>query len=47
MNVARMYTIALGSFGYTVDEARFVYLVAGHGCSIVYKCRRSTDLGVC
>jgi len=28
MNIARMYTIALGSFGYTEDEARFIYLVA-------------------
>jgi len=25
-----MYTIALGSFGYTEDEARFLYLVATH-----------------
>jgi hypothetical protein len=25
-----MYTIALGSFGYTEDEARFLYLVAAH-----------------
>jgi hypothetical protein len=33
MNVARIYTIALGSFGYTEDEARFLYLVATHsGC---------------
>ncbi len=30
MNIARMYTIALGSFGYTEDEARFLYLVAAH-----------------
>jgi hypothetical protein len=30
MNIARMYTIALGSFGYTEDEARFLYLVATH-----------------
>jgi hypothetical protein len=30
MNVARMYTIALGSFGYTEDEARFLYIVAAH-----------------
>ena len=30
MNVPRMYTIALGSFGYTEDEARFLYLVATH-----------------
>jgi hypothetical protein len=30
MNVARMYTIALGSFGYTEDESRFLYLVATH-----------------
>jgi hypothetical protein len=25
-----MYTIALGSFRYTEDEARFLYLVATH-----------------
>ena len=30
MNIPRMYTIALGSFGYTEDEARFLYLVATH-----------------
>jgi len=30
MNIPRMYTIALGSFGYTEDEARFLYLVAAH-----------------
>jgi len=30
MNIARMYTIALGSFGYTENEARFLYLVATH-----------------
>jgi hypothetical protein len=30
VNVPRMYTIALGSFGYTEDEARFLYLVATH-----------------
>ncbi|MGC2465074.1 MAG: hypothetical protein WA517_07755, partial [Candidatus Acidiferrum sp.] len=30
MNIARMYTIALSSFGYTEDEARFLYLVATH-----------------
>jgi len=30
MNIARMYTIALGSFGYTEDEACFLYLVATH-----------------
>ena len=30
MNIARMYTIALGSFGYIEDEARFLYLVAAH-----------------
>ena len=30
MNIARMYTIALGSFGYTEDESRFLYLVATH-----------------
>ena len=30
MNIARIYTIALGSFGYTEDEARFLYLVAAH-----------------
>jgi len=30
MNIARMYTIALGAFGYTEDEARFLYIVAAH-----------------
>ncbi len=30
MNIPRMYTIALGSFGYTEDEARFLYVVAAH-----------------
>lgn len=30
MNIPRMYTIALGSSGYTEDEARFLYLVATH-----------------
>jgi hypothetical protein len=30
MNIPRMYTIALGSFGYTEEEARFLYLVATH-----------------
>jgi hypothetical protein len=30
VNIARMYTIALGAFGYTDDEARFLYLVATH-----------------
>ena len=30
MNIPRMYTIALGSFGYTEDETRFLYLVATH-----------------
>ncbi len=30
MNIPRMYTIALGSFGYTEDEARFLYHVATH-----------------
>jgi len=30
MNIARMYTIALGSFGYTEDEARSLYVVAEH-----------------
>jgi hypothetical protein len=30
MNIPRMYTIPLGSFGYTEDEARFLYLVATH-----------------
>jgi hypothetical protein len=30
MNIPRMYTIALGYFGYTEDEARFLYLVATH-----------------
>src|SRR2546427_6899936 len=30
MNIARMYSIALGSFGYTEDEAHFLYLVATH-----------------
>ncbi len=30
MNILRMYTIALGSFGYSEDEARFLYLVATH-----------------
>ena len=30
MNIPRMYTTALGSFGYTEDEARFLYLVATH-----------------
>jgi hypothetical protein len=30
MNILRMYTIALGSFGYTEEEARFLYLVATH-----------------
>jgi hypothetical protein len=30
MNIPRMYIIALGSFGYTEDEARFLYLVATH-----------------
>lgn len=30
MNIARMYTIALGAFGYTEDEARFLYIVAAY-----------------
>src|SRR5437879_4867838 len=30
MNIPRIYIIALGSFGYTEDEARFLYLVAAH-----------------
>lgn len=30
MNIPRMYIIALGAFGYTEDEARFLYLVAAH-----------------
>src|SRR5438094_6487511 len=30
MNIPRMYIIALGSFGYPEDEARFLYLVATH-----------------
>ena len=30
MNIPRMYKIALGSFGYTEEEARFLYLVATH-----------------
>jgi len=30
VNIPRMYTIALGSFGYTEDETRFLYLVATH-----------------
>src|SRR5438876_12420714 len=30
MNIPRMYTIALGSFGYTEDESRFLYVVATH-----------------
>jgi hypothetical protein len=30
VNTPRMYRIALGSFGYTEDEARFLHLVATH-----------------
>ena len=30
MNIPRMYTLALRPFGYTVDEARFLYIVATH-----------------
>ena len=30
MNIPRMYTVALGSFGHTEDEARFLYIVATH-----------------
>src|SRR5713101_10170756 len=30
MNIPRMYIIALGAFGYTDDEARFLYLVGTH-----------------
>ena len=30
MNIPRMYTIALASFDYTEEEARFLYLVATH-----------------
>jgi hypothetical protein len=30
VNIPHMYTIALGSFGYTEDEARFLYIVATH-----------------
>jgi hypothetical protein len=33
VNIARIHIIALGSFGYTEDEARFLYLLATHsGC---------------
>ena len=42
MNIARMYTIAMGSFGYTEDEARFLYLVAAH--SGYFTCQHSSAL---
>ena len=44
MNIARMYTIALGAFGYTEDEARFLYIVATH--SGYFTCQQFSDLSV-
>jgi len=38
VNIPRMYTIALGSFGYTEDEARFLHLVLTH--SGYFTCRQ-------
>jgi len=38
VNIPRMYTIALGSFGHTEDEARFLHLVLTH--SGYFTCRQ-------